>query len=168
MKKYWIIAGMLTGVLSFSAFPVHALIDSDDLVLGGVTLGESYEEVEAQYGPPTQRKIGGFWYGSIYYGDTVQMTIEPDRDKPDTYYIYGVTSRGNNGLATPKGITVGSTEEEVLEAYGGPDRTFFDHGDGGQNYMYYDNENFKRGAYLLVHMHQGVVASLTIHVNTGE
>ena len=167
MRKTWM-ACILTGMMSLVAYPAHALVDTSDLVLGGVTLGEAYEDVEALYGPPTSRRIGGYWYGVINYGDSVHMTIQPDRDNPDQFYIYGVTSDGANGLATPKGITVGSTVDELLEAYGAPDRSGFDRSDGGEYYMYYDNENQRRGSYLWCNIKNGVVTKITIHVNTGE
>lgn len=157
-------------LLSMGITTVEAQIDSSELVLGGILLGEPMADVVADYGEPVTSRVGGFWYAYCSYGDTMGITVQPDDytdlDDLTKSCVVAIGSKSRNGVRTPKGISVGSTEEEVLAAYGAPDT--IRQGIWGKDYTYYDGENHRGASYLQVQMKDGVVISISVCENTGE
>ncbi len=168
MKK-WIVP-LLASACLVSAMPAFAKVATSDLVLGGVALQSQLSELEALYGTPTKHTATGFWYRLAYYGDTLLVTIEAKTAEEKANHslsrVYGISVKSQNGMATPKGIRVGSTKSEVLAAYGHPDATqrreFYD------SWVYRDGDNPREASLLVLRFVGDVVTELGIHVNTGE
>ncbi len=167
--KTWIVS-LLASACLVSSMPAFAKVATSDLVLGGVALRSRLSELEALYGTPTRHTATGFWYRLAYYGDTLLVTIDAktaeERANHGLSRVYGISVRSQNGLATPKGIRVGSTKSEVRAAYGEPDdtqrREFYEY------WVYLDGDNPRQADFLRLRFVGDVVTELGIHVNTGE
>lgn len=168
MKK-WIVS-LLASACLVSSMPASAKVATSDLVLGGVALRSRLSELEAIYGTPTKHTATGFWYRLAYYGETLLVTIDAktaeERANHSLSRVYGISVKSQNGLATPKGIRVGSTKSELRAAYGEPDATqrreFY------ESWLYRDGDNPRQASLLVLHFVGDVVTELGIHVNTGE
>lgn len=156
-------------LLAMGITTVEAQIDSSELVLGGILLGEPMADVVADYGEPVTSRVGGFWYAYCSYGDTMGIIVQPDDytnlDDLTKSCVVAIGSKSRNGVRTPKGIGVGSTEE-VLAAYGAPDS--IRQGNWGKGYTYYDRANRRGASSLRIQMKDGVVISISVCENTGE
>jgi len=96
--------------------------------LAGVSLGDTYAAVTANYGNPTHVVLpaaNGDWKGSIFYGNTVMITfIDADKDgqfsATDTVdSISGILDNGQ-GLFKFAGVGTGSTAAEILAVIANP------------------------------------------------
>lgn len=97
---------------------VKGSIKSEDLVIGGISIGATVESVRAVHGDPIATKSKHKWYGrnsvtvyeypalfDLYVSDEVVRAIKLDYP---------------NGVKTGKNISIGSSVEEVIAAYGEP------------------------------------------------
>ena len=169
MKKN-LLSMCVAGLLSIGVLTVHAQLDPSEMVLGGIVLGETLADVEADYGEPVSSRVGGFWYAYCSFGDTMGIIVQPDDytnlDDLTKSCVVGIGSKSSNGVKTPRGIGVGSTEEEVLVAYGAPDS--IRQGNWGKGYTYYDRANRRGASSLQIQMKDGVVISISVSEGTGE
>ena len=96
-------------------------LNDDEIAIGGVSPGASVEYVRGIYGAPDSAsesitKSGETW--EIWkYGDSFELRWYKGEKEP---WLFILSSTAANGLATPKGIKVGSRASEVLEKYGEP------------------------------------------------
>ncbi len=96
-------------------------LNDDEIAIGGVSPGASVEYVKGIYGAPDSAsesitKSGETW--EIWkYGDSFELRWYKGEKEP---WLFILSSTAANGLATPKGIKVGSRASEVLEKYGEP------------------------------------------------
>lgn len=124
---------------------------SEQLVLGGISLNNSMQEVMNAYGSPKYYRKGLAYYGNgleiQYFNDNYQSKI----------YEIRVTER--NGFATPAGIEVGMTDDVIEKIYGRPDiqtisgveKTYAYYGSGKDDYKYMKflvKNNIITGIYL--------------------
>lgn len=82
----------------------------------GIRLGDTVDRVIEKLGKPD------YWGKRRYrqimmYGRKPEVLISLSSDRPATTSITSIVIRGT-GYTTPEGITIGSSEEEVLSAYG--------------------------------------------------
>lgn len=109
----------MTGITSLCS----ASISVDDCVLGGISLYSDDAYVKSVYGEPTKIERSRLLDAPVYYyGDSFFISFNSD-EKTSVYAMY---TTANNGIATSKGIAVGSRRSDVLNAYGTPTRTAFD------------------------------------------
>ena len=98
-----------------------ASVPDEEVSLGGVYYGASIDYVRGIYGAPSkvsttnQHPLWRGWIDTYYYGGTVDITF-------CNALMIHADCKGNNGWATPAGITVGMDRETVLRLYGEPDR----------------------------------------------
>ena len=109
MRKILLITMLL---LSFAGV-TYAKIADEHFAIGGICVGQTPAQVKAIYGNPV-RTSGPFWF----YNKT-------DNTKFEIFFennvVNHIRTAGNTGLATPSGIVVGSTKDDVVGAYGQPD-----------------------------------------------
>lgn len=94
----------------------NAQISDESAALGGLTVGLPLNRVIQIYGRPQNIDQ----YNNLTYGNgTLKiMTNFKSRQVIDRIYV-----TGNNGFATPQGIRVGSSLNQVIGTYGNPDRS---------------------------------------------
>lgn len=120
-------AALCAGEISLAAVPL------DSAALGGITNGMTQEDIESIYGPadvllPYQpNRTEGGYVSKLGYGNTVVIWM----GGPSAYAtpkVEIVVVSADNGFATPEGIHVGSTGEDVIKAYGQPDFNYNNRG----------------------------------------
>lgn len=93
-------------------------ISSEDLVIGGISVGASIDAVRSAHGEPIGTKTKHRWHGGA------SATVYEYPALFDIYVVDGVVRAIKidypNGIKTGKNISVGSTAEEVIAAYGEP------------------------------------------------
>lgn len=122
---------LMTMVLLMSSL-CFAKIPSSQFALGGITLGCDTSYVRNIYGAPNSvSTIKKGYRGFIYtYGSTFYIWFY------DSGSSFLIGTKGNNGIATPAGITVGMNSSILWSIYGSPDKlsngTFIYFGDNGE------------------------------------
>ena len=113
MKKAAVLLAFGFAILSSSL--CSAKLPGEQMALGGITLGMSKQQVYAIQGKPVALSRNGFAIEYGRYGTTFQIRVS---DSEPVRHIYVV---GNNGIATPAGVKVGTSYEEVIRLLGKPD-----------------------------------------------
>lgn len=130
MKKkilFMMAAALCAGEISLAAVPL------DSAALGGITSGMTQEDVESIYGqadvllPYELDSREGGYVSQIGYGKTVVIWMTGDSAFA-TPKVDLIVVSANNGFATPEGIHVGSTSQEVIRVYGQPDFNYNNRG----------------------------------------
>ena len=100
---------------SISTCSAEKFLSSDSAAIGGITTGSSGEYVKSIYGDPNKIRVSENSQGVVtwYYGDTFQIDFTNG-------LASAVVSSGNNGLATPDGISVGMKKSKITSKYGRP------------------------------------------------
>ncbi len=89
-----------------------AWMSEDDVSLGGMQPCMSLEQVEEVYGPMKETKTH-YNKNAVGYNDTVKIIPTADGK-----YVKSILVEADNGWATPAGITVGMSIDEVTKIYG--------------------------------------------------
>ena len=100
----------------------NRLLSDDEIAIGGISpFTATPEYVRSIYGEPDKLSKGndhdGYYYEHWTYGNSFELWFWEYKGKLS---VQLVKTTAANGLATPKGIKVGSRETEVLEKYGNP------------------------------------------------
>jgi len=94
---------------------------NDEIAIGGISPGATQDYVRSIYGEPTKasrsKDHDGDTWETWLYGDSFRLTWFVG---PKGTYLHLLRTSAANGLATPRGIKVGSRVSEVLEKYGEP------------------------------------------------
>ena len=97
-----------------------ARLPDADYALGGIKFGADADYVKSVYGEPdwVDYHEGTPYSGDIplwiyHYGDSFVVAIETTRMS-----VSSMMTTADNGIATPRGIHVGSTLTEIQRAYG--------------------------------------------------
>ena len=106
---------------SFSAMPsCSAQIASERVALGGIQVGATIDYVKSIYGEPS--RIESAYVGMLdetitthHYGETLSIAYDEQRR------VHGIRSTGNNGFATPDGVSVGMDVSVLQKVYGKSD-----------------------------------------------
>ncbi len=133
MKKQ--IAAALFLAALFLGPAAEAKISASRMALGGITPGSTEDYLLKTYGPPKSveksysptRKDAVREYN---YGDSFFVTVQEGTRS----VIWLMSQERHNDIATPDGIKVGSTLDDVLRAYGEPDLRQID---GDVDYLWY-------------------------------
>ena len=115
MKK--MLAGVLAGAMMFAGGNAvsageTAWMTASDVSVGYVQPGMSMDEVRNIYGP-LKGTTTHYDKNALGYGDTVKIIPTADGNA-----VKSILVEGNNGWATPAGITVGMSIDEVTKIYG--------------------------------------------------
>lgn len=150
IKKVFMSA-LLLGTLMLSGI-CYAEIKESDLNIGGIYCGMPFEEVLKRFGEPVRAgNFGGmrrkhyiFNHDGAEFAVTLMMYDANGKPVYDydgkgnpvvafvgisdhhVFYLKGPGSR----MLTAAGIGIGATYDEVIKAYGKPDRDFFNYGGG--------------------------------------
>lgn len=151
-------AAMCAGGMAWARVPV------DDIALGGLTPNVTEEDVISIYGEPDEktdvmydRYAWNAYVQKFTYGSTVNLNfISNSEDGP--FYATLVNTTANNGFNTPRGIHVGSTRRDVINAYGYPDI-----GNPYGKQIWYKGR--ERAYDLVFHMEGDIVKSISIGYN---
>lgn len=155
--KKWVAGAALMALLG-AAGTAEARIDSSRMALGGITVGSTEEYVRETYGPPASAARSfspeqNQYVKEYSYGDSFFVTV-----LEDTGTVLWLMSRErHNNIATPDGIMVGSTLNEVLHVYGEPDLRQID---GDSDYLWYFADDGEEGR-LVVQVSFGRVVGIT-------
>ncbi|MDY6269563.1 MAG: hypothetical protein SPL39_11545 [Selenomonadaceae bacterium] len=145
---------VLVVAMSSSVFAAGWLSLSD-VALGGVTLEMTQNAVANIYGQPstsTDRgvsRMDGCRHVIWKYGDS--FVIDFADGSVDT-----VQTDANNGIQTPAGIHVGSSENDIWSAYGEP---WFRQGNGGRQLYWYHTEKDRK---LFIAVSNGRVTKIAV------
>lgn len=149
----------LAAFLLAGGMSAEAELSPERLSLGGITVGSTEEYLNAVYfdSPKTVRRamdaaqnIGVREYD---YGGSFFVTVEEETGTVIRLFSIG----RHNNIATKDGITIGSTMQEVITAYGYPDLRQID---GESDYYWYFGEEKK--VNLVIRLSYGKVASIAV------
>lgn len=112
---------------------------------------------------------GAYWTQQNWDGFTARcyhVGEEPGQEDPDAYSVYAIDTTRDD-LKTYRGIHVGSTREEVLEAYPELYDTPYWHDDApdfpGDDYLWYCDNAEGWGAALLFFFEEGTVSHIRLN-----
>ena len=91
---------------------VGANLPAEDMMILGVSLGNTFDSVKASLGQPTKETSSGLTYGGVTFGNLKMDGVGP---------IVTYMMIENRDAATHRGIAVGDSMRKVLNVYGRPD-----------------------------------------------
>lgn len=99
-------------------FAFHKTIDSEEINIGGITIGASLDYVEQIYGKPTNKKpfTNDLGSGLIYNYNDLFIVSGINTQDGKTYVDSIICREGI--LTTPSGFAVGSPYQKVVDKYG--------------------------------------------------
>lgn len=116
---------------------MRGTMDRRQIALGGITIGTTKAAVRHIYGTPTSVEENGLLY---IYGTSFKIWFNPGSERGLTEAgAYTIVTTANNGIATPRGVTVGMTPKTLDNIYGAADRVEDNH-DGSTDYEYWDKD----------------------------
>lgn len=155
--KAWMISAA-AAVFFCIAGTADARIDAGRMALGGITVSSTEDYVKQTYGPPSAvsrsfNQVQDQYVKEYNYGDSFFVAVLEE----DGTVLWLMSRERHNNIATPDGITVGSTLDDVLHAYGEPD---FRQIDGESDYLWYFAEE-GAGGRLVIEVSFGRVVGIT-------
>ena len=120
------------------AIPCFAQIAPENMVVGGLYIGQSYSDVMLIYDKPSGELKYPAGAGRVFsfVENGTEFNVRFINDK-----LASVEVTEKNRLATKAGIRIGSTVKDVMKAYGKPDK---DHTMGNEyimDYKHYTGED---------------------------
>ena len=119
MKRYAMLLAAVLVLLAANLCSAARLPDAD-YALGGIKFGDDADYVKSVYGDPdwVEYYAGTPGSGDIplwiyHYGDSFIVGIETKR-----LTVSSMMTSADNGIATPRGIHVGSSLSDIQRAYG--------------------------------------------------
>lgn len=110
-------------------FPVLAMaIDIEQIAIGGITPGSTFDYAESIYGQPDRSKV---WHAAtadrrrmkaMYWGNG--FSIDYYQDMSGQLFASRITVYSKNGLGTPAGLAVGQNIQTMYDLYGNPDNVW--------------------------------------------
>ena len=97
-------------------------VDLRTLSIGGVSTSSKEEYVKNIYGEPDRIVSDDYGHVGYYYGDFFIKFYEPAMGR-----AFEITTAGDNGLVTERGLSVGSDESLIIQLYGDPDSEWIDY-----------------------------------------
>lgn len=91
---------------------VGANLPAEDMMILGVSLGNTFDSVKASLGQPTKETSSGLTYGGVTFGNLKMDGVGP---------IVTYMMIENRDASTHRGIAVGDSMRKVLNVYGRPD-----------------------------------------------
>jgi len=158
LKKYFVLS--LATLLITVSVPCFAQMPKEDMVVGGLYIGQRFSEVMEMYGRPSgimkETEVPGRMFSfTEENGTEFNVRIIDDR-------VAGVELFGKNSLSTKAGIQIGSTVRHVKRAYGKPDDQ---RGTEDDSIMYYKCDAGNRHTWILIiEVKAGKVVSMEMKV----
>ena len=143
LKKLFVLS--LATIFITVSVPCFAQLPKEDMVVGGLYIGQKFSEVMEMYGRPSgimkeTEDPGRVFSFTEENGAEFNVHIIDDR-------VAGVELFGKNSLSTKAGIRIGSTVKNVKRAYGNPDDQRGTKDDG---IMYYKCDASNRHTWILI------------------
>ena len=143
LKKLFVLS--LATIFITVSVPCFAQLPKEDMVVGGLYIGQRFSEVMEMYGRPSgimkeTEDPGRVFSFTEENGTEFNVHIIDDR-------VVGVELFGKNSLSTKAGIRIGSTVKNVKRAYGNPDDQRGTKDDG---IMYYKCDAGNRHTWILI------------------
>ena len=143
LKKLFVLS--LATIFITVSVPCFAQLPKEDMVVGGLYIGQKFSEVMEMYGRPSgimkeTEDPGRVFSFTEENGTEFNVHIIDDR-------VAGVELFGKNSLSTKAGIRIGSTVKNVKRAYGNPDDQRGTKDDG---IMYYKCDASNRHTRILI------------------
>ena len=91
---------------------VGTTLPDEDMMILGVSLGNTFDSVKASLGQPTKETSRGLTYGGVTFGNFKMDGVGP---------IVTYMMIENRDATTHRGIAVGDSMRKVLNVYGRPD-----------------------------------------------
>lgn len=175
MKKIFCLTLTLLMLISLNCF---AMIEKNQVEIGGIKLLDSYKLVKKIYGEPNKiesrvltdgasRQIskGSILY-NWYYGDSFEiefivMALKPYRlaGKDFDDIIVGISSSKNNGIKTADGVSVGMKSDILWTKYGIPDKLSDDNSKKYFRYTCYTGFTYE---YLNFTVENGIITKMSM------
>ena len=156
------ISALVAGLLLIGNVAM-AKLATDEGALGGIAPGTDLDYVVEIYGTPNEDPEPKFaiaydmYTKMVKYGDSVSFYCTSN-SASGPFDVVMIHISANNGFATPRGIHVGSTRQEVYRAYGMP---YINQGNG--QHLWYSVE--KRGN-MVFHFKGNRVESISLGWNS--
>ena len=119
MKRYAMLLAAVLVLLAANLCSAARLPDAG-YALGGIKFGDDAEFAKSVYGEPDwvdyhegTPNSGDIPLWIYHYGDSFVVAVEATRMS-----VSSLMTTANNGIATPRGIHVGSTLTDIQRAYG--------------------------------------------------
>ena len=113
---FYIVFVCLVAFISSSAVNAERMpnrtVAPEQMYLGGLTCGQTRDQVERMYGEPTV-----YSNKEYIYGESLIITFEQFKEGK---LIWRIVTNANNGIATPAGVRVGTSENTLKKIYGEP------------------------------------------------
>jgi hypothetical protein len=118
MMKKLLAAFVMIMMLGISTV-CFAEIAEADLVLGGLYPGQPWSEVIAMYGNPSwEQRLPNRTTGYVYEKPDGQFLLQKENE-----VLVHITVTTNRAMVTTRGISIGASRDDVIRAYGSPDRS---------------------------------------------
>lgn len=172
MKK---IIQLLFSLLAFSFLSAQENFEVSTLRIGPYKVFMKSAEVEKLTGTKLRLMDGGFKNAVKYNGETIMIstTQEYDNDGKETtgYSIYGVSTTSKK-FKTKSGIGIGSTKDDILNAYKNyPNYSvspgWSDQGVKLKNESYFTMSDSDAGTELSFKMVNNIVTEISVSLNEG-
>lgn len=147
MKMNKKIAALIFGATMMTGAVCSASVPDSDIAAGGIAPGSSLASAKSAYPDMTQRDHDTFVIRDGF-------VIDIDDKRPDV--IEEIKIYTNNGVKTPKGIGVGSSEYALNDAYGAADKV--DHDYDETEYVYYNANRTMKMKFEVV---SGIITKIT-------
>ncbi len=116
------VLSVITALAIMVTATCFAQISTDDLLIDGLYPGQPWSEVVAKYGQPSFESLNADRSMDYVYDlKSGQFFLQKENER---LTFIAVTS--NKLMSTARGIRLGSTKNDVLNAYGNPDKVFDD------------------------------------------
>ena len=141
-----------------TAVPCFAQMTKEDMVVGGLYIGQHYSEVMDIYGRPSgimkETEEPGRVFSFIDNGAEFNVRIVDDR-------VAGVEVFGKNTISTKAGIRIGANVNKVKKTYGEPDE---ERGKGNDCILYYKYDAGDNHTWILtIAATDGKVSSIELN-----
>ena len=135
--KKLLTSSLVTATLTV-AVPCFAQIAPENMVVGGLYIGQSYSDVMLIYDKPSGELKYPAGAGRVFsfVENGTEFNVRFINDK-----LASVEVTEKNTLATKAGIRIGSTVKEVKKAYGKPDEEHTMGNEYAMDYKHYTGEN---------------------------
>ncbi len=166
--------GLLAGIMMMSGSFASAHIATEEIALGGIPAGVSFEYMKSVYGEPEGNTEKGSEY-QYRYGDSVFLFVLGNK-------VMSIKTTANNGFATPAGIAVGMNISAAEKAYGKADYSAKNHKNPNASEMMYRfshivGAHYSRGRLIkdvdysliiITDSKTGTIKSITTWENIGD
>ena len=167
-------AGLLAGIMMMSGSFASAHIATEEIALGGIPAGGSFEYMKSVYGEPESLQKRESYY-QYRYGDSVLVFVLGDK-------VMSIKTTADNGFATPAGITVGMNISQAEKVYGKPDTilkypTYPVAGETMYHFTHLAGTHYSRGKLIkdedytltfITDAKTGIIKTIRIWENIGE